>query len=76
MAPKKKKNVISAADNMQHYMKTVTVDTCIHCTQQCPRGLAYIEKMSKPGEIGYGVPCILTKGKPVQDNKAKAGKRK
>lgn len=76
MAPKKKKVASSVVDNTQHYMKTVTVDTCIQCTQQCPRGLAYIDKMSKPGEIGYGVPCILTRGKPMQDNKAKAGKRK
>ncbi|RXT08077.1 hypothetical protein [Ammoniphilus sp. CFH 90114] len=76
MAPKKKKVISSSFDNMKHYMKSVTSDTCIQCTQQCQRGLAYIEKMSKPGAIGYGVSCILTRGTPTQDTKSKAGKRK
>ncbi|WP_096199655.1 hypothetical protein [Bacillus sp. FJAT-45350] len=44
-------------------MKHVTSDTCSKCSTQCSRGIAYIEKMSKPGAVGYGVPCILTKGK-------------
>ncbi|WP_120188121.1 hypothetical protein [Ammoniphilus oxalaticus] len=49
---------------MEHFMQTVTVDTCIACKQPCSRGMAYVEKMKRPGAIGYGVPCILTKGKP------------
>lgn len=71
MAPKNKKIISSNQNPMQHYMKVVPSDTCIHCTQQCRRGLDYIEKMSKPGAIGYGVPCILTKGTPTLDNKVK-----
>ncbi|WP_134699151.1 hypothetical protein [Ammoniphilus sp. YIM 78166] len=74
MAPKKKKAPVSVQDNMKHYLKMVPVDTCIHCTQQCRRGLEYIDKMSKPGAIGYGVPCHLTRGTPVQENKVKKKK--
>ena len=55
-------------------MKMVTVETCIQCKQQCARGLAYIEKMMKPGTIGQGVPCILTKGNQVQDKNKKKQK--
>lgn len=66
MAVKKKKTA-TAVDNMQHYMKIVTADTCMICKQQCQRGLAYMEKMQQPGAIGHGVPCILTKGKQVQE---------
>lgn len=69
MAVKKKKTATSAVDNMQHYMKIVTSDVCMRCTQQCQRGLAYMEKMEQPGAIGHGVPCILTKGNQVQDKK-------
>ncbi len=47
----------------QFNMKVVTVDTCIACKTQCERGIQYIAKMSLPGAIGRGVPCILTKGK-------------
>ncbi|MDQ0337474.1 hypothetical protein J2S00_000244 [Caldalkalibacillus uzonensis] len=50
------------AGKFQHTMKIVTSDKCETC-RQCERGLAYLEKMSQPGAIGYGVPCILTKGK-------------
>jgi hypothetical protein len=60
---KSKHGQISQEDRNRFNMKMVTVDKCIVCKQQCERGLAYIEKMSKPGAIGYGVPCILTKGK-------------
>lgn len=70
MAVKKKKTA-TAVDNMQHYMKMVTSDTCMKCTQQCQRGLTYMEKMQHPGAIGHGVPCILTKGNQVQDQKQK-----
>jgi hypothetical protein len=71
LAPKHKKAPQSTDNGRQHYMKMVTVDTCIQCKQQCARGLAYIEKMMKPGTIGHGVPCILTKGNQVQDKNKK-----
>jgi hypothetical protein len=62
---KKKKATpkISASEKYQYTLKIVTSETCITCKQQCPRGLAYLEKMSKPGAIGKGVPCILTRGR-------------
>ncbi|EJL42667.1 hypothetical protein BAG01nite_32560 [Brevibacillus agri] len=44
-------------------LKIVTSSTCLACKQQCARGLAYLERMSQPGAIGNGVPCILTKPK-------------
>lgn len=69
MAKAKKKKIISTVDNMKHYMKIVGVETCIQCKQQCQRGLDYIEKMSKPGEIGYGVPCILTRGSGMKEKR-------
>ncbi|HJV45307.1 MAG TPA: hypothetical protein VJ824_06235 [Bacillota bacterium] len=68
MAPKNKKS-LSSTDNREHYMKIVLADTCIQCKQQCSRGLAYIDKMAKPGMIGYGVPCILSKGSQIQGKK-------
>jgi hypothetical protein len=43
----------------QPQMQIVTVDVCEKCKSVCARGVAYMEKMSKPGAIGYGVPCIL-----------------
>ncbi|MGO4886496.1 hypothetical protein ACJ2A9_01950 [Anaerobacillus sp. MEB173] len=64
MAPKKKKVIQKKEGNkFEHTLKIVTSDTCIKCKQQCKRGLNYIEKMSEPGAVGYGVPCHLTKGK-------------
>ncbi|MFC0470786.1 hypothetical protein ACFFHM_09850 [Halalkalibacter kiskunsagensis] len=63
---KKKKKAapkIAASEKYQYTMKLVTSETCFICKQQCPRGLAYLEKMSKPGAIGKGVPCRLTKGR-------------
>jgi hypothetical protein len=54
----KKKTLAEAQQQPQ--MKLVTVDTCINCKTRCQRGIVYMEKMSKPGEIGHGVPCILT----------------
>lgn len=44
----------------QPQMKIVTSDTCEICPTQCRRGINYLEKMAKPGAIGFGVPCILT----------------
>jgi hypothetical protein len=73
VAPKGRKHVNSIYDNMAHYMKIVPVDTCIQCKQQCGRGLSYIDHMAEPGAIGYGVPCILTKG---NKSKEKGGAKK
>ncbi|AMA71413.1 MULTISPECIES: hypothetical protein [Aneurinibacillus] len=62
-ATKHKYGQIPPEERYKFTMKIVTSDKCIVCKQQCERGLTYIEKMSQPGAIGYGVPCILTKGK-------------
>jgi hypothetical protein len=35
------------------------------CKQQCARGLRYLAKMSEPGAVGNGVPCILTRKRIV-----------
>lgn len=43
----------------QPQMPIVTVDVCHKCPSVCARGVAYMEKMSQPGTIGYGVPCML-----------------
>lgn len=66
MAKKKKIGPVVVDNKYQHSMKLVTSSTCINCKKQCKRGLAYIEKMSKSGATGKGVPCILTKGKAFQ----------
>lgn len=60
---KKKKVINSGTNKYEHTMKVVMSATCEVCKKQCPRGLAYLAKMSKPGAVGRGVPCILTKGK-------------
>jgi len=57
-ATSKKKTVLSDKTR-QPQMPIVTVDVCHKCTQVCARGVQYMEKMSQPGAIGYGVPCIL-----------------
>ncbi|ARU62569.1 hypothetical protein CBW65_17555 [Tumebacillus avium] len=54
----KKKTLVDTSQRQQQ-MAIVTVDTCLKCPAVCTRGAAYMEKMSKPGSIGYGVPCIL-----------------
>ncbi|WP_100400057.1 hypothetical protein [Bacillus sp. FJAT-44742] len=54
---------VSPAEKHAHTMKVVTSETCFSCKKQCARGIAYMEKMSQPGAIGKGVPCILTKGR-------------
>ncbi|MFY0544239.1 hypothetical protein [Brevibacillus sp. H7] len=61
-AKKIKKKVTRQHPN-QLNLKIVTSTTCQVCKQQCKRGLQYMEKMSQPGAIGYGVPCILTRDK-------------
>ncbi|MDM5317638.1 hypothetical protein QUF49_16635 [Fictibacillus sp. b24] len=53
----------SAVNKYQHTQKMVTSETCIACKTQCARGLDYIDRMSKPGALGKGVPCHLTKGR-------------
>jgi hypothetical protein len=63
MAKKKKEVIFVTNDKYSDTMKIVTANTCFVCKSQCARGLAYLDKMSKPGAIGKGVPCILTKGK-------------
>jgi hypothetical protein len=55
---RKKKNA-APSENRQPQMPIVTVDVCLNCPSVCARGAAYMEKMSKPGAIGFGVPCIL-----------------
>ena len=55
---KKKKKAVSDVQRQQQ-MPIVTVDVCLKCPSVCARGAAYMEKMSHPGAIGYGVPCIL-----------------
>ena len=57
---KAKKKSTKQHPNQQN-LKIVTSSTCQVCKQQCARGLAYLEQMSQPGKIGFGVPCILTK---------------
>lgn len=63
VSKKVKKNVPSSVDRHRFNMKIVTSDTCEVCRQQCARGIDYLERMSRPGAVGCGVPCILTKGK-------------
>ncbi|WP_308638997.1 hypothetical protein [Paenibacillus silvisoli] len=55
---KKKKK---ATERKQAVMKLVLSDTCKVCKTPCARGMRYYESMQKPGAIGNGVPCILTK---------------
>ncbi|HEU4965384.1 MAG TPA: hypothetical protein VFV52_16275 [Bacilli bacterium] len=57
-AGSKKKKVLTS-ENRQQQMPIVTVDVCQKCPSVCARGVAYMEKMSRPGSIGFGVPCIL-----------------
>lgn len=59
MAVKGKKKAASA-DSKKPQMKIVTSDVCAVCKTPCARGLNYLARMSKPGEIGNGVPCVLT----------------
>ncbi|WP_425308900.1 hypothetical protein [Fictibacillus nanhaiensis] len=60
---KKMNKFDSQINKYQYTMKMVTSETCIACKTQCARGLEYIERMSKPGALGKGVACHLTKGK-------------
>ncbi|WP_409341177.1 hypothetical protein [Paenibacillus sp. MBLB4367] len=58
-----KKKEVSSIDRNKFNMKIVTSETCEACKQRCPRGIRYMERMRAPGSVGYGVPCVLTKGK-------------
>lgn len=58
-----KKVLLPQVNKHAFNMKVVTSDVCFACKTKCNRGIAYMEKMSQPGAIGKGVPCILTKGK-------------
>ncbi|GAB2698471.1 hypothetical protein ACFQWB_14060 [Paenibacillus thermoaerophilus] len=53
----------SNTDRHRHTMRIVSSDVCRLCKQQCARGIAYMNRMEEPGAVGYGVPCILTKGR-------------
>ncbi len=57
---------ITIHEKHQFTMKVVTSSTCDVCKQQCQKGLQYLEKMSKPGALGKGVACHLTKGKVIK----------
>lgn len=60
MAGKKIKKHVSSA-RPQAYYKIVTSDTCSVCRQQCARGIRYLARMERPGAVGNGVPCVLTR---------------
>lgn len=59
---KGKGKTIVAEDRNRFNMKVVTSDVCEKC-MKCERGIEYVRRMSLPGAVGFGVPCILTKGK-------------
>lgn len=63
MARKRKRSKVELSERYKYNMKTVTSAVCEACKTKCNRGMNYIEKMSKHGAVGKGVPCILTKGK-------------
>jgi hypothetical protein len=58
----KKNTPVSSIDKNQYNMKVVLSDVCAKC-RKCERGIRYLEKMSVPGAVGQGVPCMLTRGK-------------
>jgi hypothetical protein len=62
LVKKAKKLILPSRDPNEFNMKIVTSDKCKSC-MLCERGIKYVEKMSQPGVIAFGVPCILTKGK-------------
>ncbi|MDF2814073.1 MAG: hypothetical protein K0Q81_273 [Paenibacillus sp.] len=63
MATKSKKKQPPPSSNNSYQLKLVTSDVCFVCKKQCARGIRYLDKMSQPGAVGKGVPCILTKYK-------------
>ncbi|MFD0587976.1 hypothetical protein ACFQZE_08160 [Paenibacillus sp. GCM10027627] len=50
-----------ASDRKHVSYKLVLSDTCAVCKTPCARGLNYLARLSEPGAVGKGVPCILTK---------------
>ncbi|MEF3303892.1 hypothetical protein [Paenibacillus sp. GYB003] len=60
MAGKKAKKQVSSAKPQAQY-KIVTSDVCEVCKKQCARGIQYMALMERPGAVGGGVPCILTR---------------
>ncbi|MNI35741.1 hypothetical protein D3C73_897760 [compost metagenome] len=59
-----KKKVLSSG-RPQFTMRIVDSSSCAVCKQTCARGLRYLDKMSEPGALGQGVPCILTRKRLV-----------
>ncbi|RKN86712.1 hypothetical protein [Paenibacillus ginsengarvi] len=59
MAGKKIKK-LSSGKPQAHY-KLVTSDVCTVCKKQCARGIKYMALMERPGAVGEGVPCVLTR---------------
>jgi hypothetical protein len=60
MAKAKNKKKAVASDSFKPQMKIVTSDVCAVCRTPCVRGLAYLDRMTVPGAVGEGVPCVLT----------------
>lgn len=56
-----KKKAKAGSDRKIVRMKIVLSDTCEACPTPCGRGIQYRERMRKPGAVGGGVPCILTR---------------
>jgi len=50
----------ASSESQQPQMKIVTSDVCAVCRTPCARGLQYLARMSEPGAVGKGVPCVLT----------------
>jgi hypothetical protein len=59
----KKNDPPSSLDRNRFNMKVVTSDVCKVCKTPCISGLSYLDRMSEPGAVGRGIPCILTRGK-------------
>ncbi|WP_232696436.1 hypothetical protein [Brevibacillus daliensis] len=57
----KKKQQVPSNERVIPQMKVVTHDVCLACKTPCERGLAYAKRMQLGGQVGYGVPCILTR---------------
>jgi hypothetical protein len=58
-----KKKEVTSLNRNQFNLKIVTSDICEVCKSQCSRGIRYMEYMKIPGNVGRGVPCILTRGR-------------
>ncbi|PYI54474.1 hypothetical protein [Paenibacillus flagellatus] len=60
MAGKKVKKQAPGSRVQAHY-KIVSSDVCAVCRQQCERGIRYMARLERPGAVGNGVPCVLTR---------------